>query len=156
MTALYLGEVVLRLFGVIYAVAAVFLLNQLRTHVFMDRAISELDRMSEELAAESGAPAGASTPNDSGRTWWMVAGGVLLLAAGVAMALGLRVSVIALGALVVQQLAYFVRQRRRELAARSDEEAEDERPAQSTRNGFLFCLVLFVLAAWLERSGVLT
>ena len=156
MNLLDLGEGVLRLFGCLYAVAAVFLLNMLRTHVFMDRAIDTLDRITTELAAAAGETPKPSAPNDGGRTWWMVAGGVLLLAAGAVMALGLRVSVIALGLLVLHQLAYFVRQRRRELAAATPEDALDARPTQATRNGFFFCLILFVLAAWLERSGVLS
>jgi Flp pilus assembly protein TadB len=155
-TGLDLGEGVLRLFGALYVVGAVFLLNQLRMNVFIDRALDTLDRMTAELAADAGEPPKPSTPNDAGRTWWMVAGGVLLLVAGVTMLLGLRVSVIALGVLVLHQLAYFVRQRRLELAAATPEDALDARPTQATRNGFFFCLILFVIAAWLERSGVLS
>ena len=156
MTLLDLGEGVLRVFGCFYVVGALVLANQLRMNLFLDKALDQLNRMSAELAAESGEPSPAPTANDGGRTLWMIAGAVLTFAAGVTMALGLRVAVIALGLLVLHQLAYFVRQRRRELRAANAEEAEDARPTQATRNGFMGCLVLFVLAAWLERSGVLS
>jgi hypothetical protein len=53
-------------------------------------------------------------------------------------------------------MLYFVRQRRRELAAGSDADAADEaRPARSTINAFFFSLVMAVLAAWLGRSHML-
>jgi hypothetical protein len=156
MTLLDLGEGVLRVFGAIYAVGAVFLLYQLRMHVFMDRTLDALDRMAAEFSAGTDGAGPPAAPNDGGRTWWLIAGGVLLLAAGVTMALGLRLAVLALGALTLHQIAYFVRQRRRELAAATPAGALEARPTQATRNGFLFGLVLLVLAGWLERSGVLS
>lgn len=156
MTFLDLGEGVLRGFGALYIVGAVFLLNQLRRHLFMDKAIDQLDRMAAEIAAGAGEPAPPQSANDGGRTHWMIAGGVLLLAAGMTMVLGLRVSVLALGVLALHQLLYFVRQRRRELAAATPDEAQEARPTPATRNGFLTGLVLFVLAGWLERSGALS
>ncbi|MDX2233178.1 MAG: hypothetical protein NW200_01655 [Hyphomonadaceae bacterium] len=156
MTLLDLGEGVLRLFGAFYVVGAVFLANQLRMALFMDRAIDTLDRLASEIAADAGQPLRPTTPNDSGRTWWWAVGGVILFGAGVTMALGLRLAVPALALLVLHQLAYFVRQRRRELAAATPDAAEDARPTQATRNSFFVCLVLTVLAAWLERNGVLS
>lgn len=151
MTVLDLGEGVLRLFGVLYAVGAVVLLRQLRTYHLLDKAIDKIGSLADEL---EGRP--PRTAVDLGRNFWMAAGGLLLFVAGVAMALGLRVSVIALGVLALHQLAYFVRQRRRELAAATPEDAKEARPTQSTRNGFLTGLVMLVLAAWLERNGVLS
>jgi hypothetical protein len=156
MTLVDLAEGVLRVFGAIYAAAAVFMLWQLRTSAFMDKAIIDLERIAADLAREAGESAPRPTPVDTGRTAWLAAGGVLLFAAGVTMALGLRLSVVALGLLALHQLAYFVRQRRRELAAATAEEAEDERPTQATRNGFVFGLLFFVVAGWLESQGALS
>jgi hypothetical protein len=152
MTLLDLGEGVLRLFGVLYALGALWLLNQMRTYHFMDKALDKISGLADEL--DPSRP--PRTPVDLGRNLWTMAGGVLLLAAGVTMALGLRVSVVALAALTLHQMIYFIRQRRRELAATSAEDAEDARPAQSTRNGFFSGLAMLVLAAWLERSGALS
>lgn len=154
MTLLDLGEGVLRVFGVLYAVGAVLFLRQLRTYHMIDRAIDQIERLGDELA-EPGSPR-PRTPADVARNYWLASGAVLLFAAGVTMTLGLRLSVVALGLMALHQLAYFVRQRRRELRAATPEEAEEERPTQQTRNGFLSGLAMFVLAGWLERSGVLS
>lgn len=156
MTLVDLGEGVLRVFGAIYAVATVFLLRHLRTSAFMDKAVDEIERIAADLAREAGESAPPPAPADTGRTTWLAVGGVLLFAAGVTMAFGLRLSVVALGLLALHQLAYFVRQRRRELAAATPQEAEDERPTQATRNGFVFGLLFFVLAGWLESRGALS
>jgi hypothetical protein len=148
-----MGEGVLRLFGVLYAVGAVFLLRQLRTMHMLDRAIHQIEGMADD---EAGASQPRRAPVDLARNYWLASGGVLLFAAGLTMTFGLRISVIALGIVALHQMAYFVRQRRRELAAATPEEAEDERPTTQTRNGFFSGLAMFVLAAWLERSGVLS
>lgn len=144
-----LGEGVLRIFGVVHAVGAIVLLYQLRRWRPLEEGIAQLERMAQDAGA------GPRAPIDLGRTVWMASGGVLLFIAGVTMALGLRVSVIALGLLSAHQLLYFARQRKRELAATTPEDAEEARPTQATRNGFYGSLALLVTAALLERAGAL-
>lgn len=153
MTLLDAAEGVLRVFGALYVVGAVFLFRQLRADAFMDRAIEQLEAMAADFEER---PAPPRPPEDPGRTAWMAAGGVLLIVAGVTMTLGLRVSVVALAVLTLHQMAYFVRQRRRELRAASAEEAEEARPTPEARNGFISGLIMLVLAAGLERAGALS
>lgn len=149
---------VLRAFGVLYVLGAVFLVRQLRMDAFLDRAISQIETMTDEIGAdlERKAPTRSTLPpDDPGRRAWLMSGAVLLFIAGVAMAIGHRLAVPLMVLLIVQQLAYFMRQRRRELRAATPEEAADARPAQSTRNGLYWCLVLTVFAAWLGWQGAL-
>jgi hypothetical protein len=155
LTLVDLGEGVLRLFGVFYAIGAVVLLRQLRTWNFMDKALDQLQRTAAELSEAAGQAPAHAVPVDLQRNLWMAGGGALLFVAGVTMALGLRLAVIALGVLSLHQLLYFARQRRRERAAATAEEAEDARVAPATRHGFLWGLAMFVLAGWLERVGAL-
>lgn len=148
----------LRAFGVMYVVGAVFLVRQLRMDAFLDRAISQIETMTDEIAADlmEKAPTRSKLPpDDPGRRAWLMSGAVLLFVAGVAMAIGHRVAAPLMVLLIVQQLAYFMRQRCRELRASTPEEAADARPAQSTRNGLYWCLILTVFAAWLGWQGVL-
>jgi hypothetical protein len=60
-----------------------------------------------------------------------------------------------LSLIIVHQLLYFVRQRRRELAAASPEQALEARPDNATINGFFAALVMAVMAAWLYHQGAL-
>lgn len=148
---------VLRAFGVMYIVGAVFVVRQLRMDSVLDRALSEIETITDRMATDAGEPPPVRTaiPEDRGRRAWLLAGAVCLFVAGCAMALGHRLAVPLLVVLVVQQLAYFMRQRSLELAAKTLEEAEDARPAQATRNGLYWCLAITVLAAWLGWQGVL-
>ncbi len=149
---------VLRAFGVPYVLGAVFMVRQLRMDSFLDRAISQIETMTDAIAAdlEEKAPTRSKLPpDDPGRRVWLMSGAVLLFIAGVAMAIGHRIAVPLMVLLVAQQLAYFTRQRRRELRATTPEKAADARPAQSTRNGLYWCLILTVFAAWLGWQGAL-
>lgn len=149
---------VLRVFGVMYVVGAVFMVRQLRMDAFLDRAIAQIETMTDQIAAdlEQKAPTrSALPPDDPGRRAWLMSGAVLLFVVGVAMAIGHRIAVPLMALLVVQQLAYFIRQRRRELRAATPAEAADARPANTTRNGLYWCLILTVFAAWLGWQGVL-
>ncbi len=150
MTMLDLAEGVLRVFGVLYVGGALFMLNSQRTDLFLDKALTQLEKMTAEL---EGKPPRA--PEDTGRTWWLIAGAVLTLAAGIAMALGLRLAVAMLALLLIQQIAYFARQRAREMAAATEEDALDARPNQATRNGFYSCCAHTILAGWLDWRGAL-
>lgn len=149
---------VLRAFGALYVVGAVFLFRLLRFDSFLDKALREIEEVSDAVAREAGEPAPARprVPEDRARNVWLAAGGALTLAAGVAMLLASRFAVPLLALLVVQQLFYFMRQRRRELRAATPEEALDARPTAQTRSGFYYSLVLTVLAAWLGWQGALT
>ena len=90
MTSLDLAEGVLRAFGALYVGGARSMLNSLRMDLFLNAALAQLER----LAPDRGhAP---TVPDDRGRTWWLVAGAALTLAAGVAMLLGLRLAVVML------------------------------------------------------------
>lgn len=150
MTVLDVAEGVLRVFGVLYVGGALFMLNSLRMDLFLDKALTEIEKIAAEL---EGKPQRA--PEDTGRTWWLVAGAALTLVAGIAMALGLRLSVALLALLLIQQIAYFTRQRAREMAATTAEDALDARPNQATRNGFFACGAHTILAAWLDWRGAL-
>jgi len=149
---------VLRVFGVMYVVGAVFIVRQLRMDAFLDRAIAQIETMTDEIAAdlEQKAPTRSLLPaDDPGRRAWLMGGAALTFLAGVAMAIGHRVAVPLMALLVVQQLAYFIRQRRRELRAATPAEAAEARPTNATRNGLYWCLALTVLAAWLGGQGAL-
>ncbi|MBL8559653.1 MAG: hypothetical protein JNM47_13075 [Hyphomonadaceae bacterium] len=147
---------VLRAFGALYIVGAIFLFRMLRFDSFLDKALREIEAANDSLAREAGEAAPVRAAEDRGRNVWLAAGGALTLAAGAAMLLASRFAVPLLALLVVQQLFYFMRQRRRELRAATPEEALDARPTAQTRSGFYYSLVLTVLAAWLGWQGALT
>ena len=143
---------ILRAFGVLWTVGALALLRQLYFNSKLDPMIEALDRMSAESGGEERAP---PEPDDKGREHWMLAGALLTLAAGVAMIIAHRVAVAILAALIIQQVLYFIRQRRRELIARTPAQAEHERPTKETVNGFYTSLGMAALAAWLYGAGAL-
>lgn len=144
---------VLRGFGALYIVGAVLLFRHLRVYALVDDATKRIEMMTREIDGEENPePADAF---DKERNGWLAAGGVLTAVAGIAMIFALQISLVILVLLVIQQLGYFIRQRMRELAAKSPEEAEDARPSTATRNGFYTCLALTVLAAWLGWKGAL-
>jgi hypothetical protein len=145
------GLIFLRIIGVLWIVGGGFLLHQLWLNSKLDPMIATL----EQMAREMGAPPGKEEIDvDNGRERWMAAGAVVLMLAGVAMGLGHRAAVWLLAAVIVHQLLYFVRQRRRELRA-SAQDAFMERPSSQTINAFFFSLVMAVLAAWLYWRGAL-
>lgn len=152
MSAEAAGLIILRIVGVLWIVGGGFLLHQLWLNSRLDPMIETLDRMAREMGApDSGKPLDI----DNGRERWMAAGAVILILAGLAMGLGHRASIVLLAALIVQQLLYFLRQRRRELRA-SPAEAFAERPSRETVNAFFFSLIIAVLAAWLYWRGALS
>lgn len=151
MTGSDIGVWVLRGFGALWVLGALFGLRQAWFGSKIDKAIEKL----EQMAAEFGEAPPAREPEDRGREAWMIAGLVLLFAAGVAMALAHRLAVPLLAALIVQQLGYFIRQRRRELKAETAEEAAQARPERTTVNGFFTSLIMATLAAWLFHEGKL-
>jgi hypothetical protein len=144
---------VLRGFGALYIVGAIMLFRHLRVYALVDDATQRLEMMTREIEGEE---TPARDEVDKGRNGWLAAGGVLTAIAGLAMVFALRMSVVLLVLVVIHQIAYFIRQRHREVTAKSVEEALDARPTQATRNGFYTCLVLVVLAAWLGWRGALT
>lgn len=146
------GLVLLRVVGVLWIVGGGFLLHQLWLNSRLDPLIEKLDRMAREMGApDSGKPLDI----DNSRERWMAAGAFILILAGVAMGLGHRASVLLLAAVIVHQLLYFIRQRRRELRA-SAEAALGERPSRQTINAFFFSLIVAVLAGWLYWRGALS
>jgi hypothetical protein len=133
-----------RAIGALWVVGGVFLLRQLWVNRDLDQAM----RMLEKALGES-------SEDDHGRARWMAVGGVLTVLTGAAMLLALKLSVALLAALILHQMLYFIRQRRRELAARNAADAEEAQPSIQTRNAFIFSLGVAVLAAWLLYRGQL-
>lgn len=150
MTAEDVGVLMLRSVGLLWIVGALFLLRQLWASRKLDTMIETLDRMAQEMGS-----AAKPLDVDNNRERWLAAGGVVMLAAGVAMGLAHRLAVPLLAALIVQQLLYFLRQRRRELRAADQSDAVLERPSRQTVNAFFFSLIMAVLAAWLYWRGAL-
>lgn len=155
MNATDIGLIVLRVVGLLWTVGALVLFWHLWRMRSIDRLAQELQRVVATMEEHAPGASAGIDPVDRGRTAWMAVGGVCLLAAGALMALAHAYVIIALGVLIVQQLAYFIRQRQLELRAKTDDGAEDARPARSTINAFFFSLVMAVLAGWLYRQGAL-
>ncbi|MBU6371262.1 MAG: hypothetical protein KJS97_00925 [Alphaproteobacteria bacterium] len=132
----------LRAIGALWLVGGLFLIRQLLTFGPLERA---LDQLSPD-AAESA---------DRGRDAWMLAGGVTTALAGALLLAGTRWALLGLCAVIVHQMAYFVRQRRRELAAKTEDGAEDARPARATINAFFFSLCVAVLTSWVVSQGAM-
>lgn len=149
---------VLRAFGALYVLGGLFLARQMwfwaRIGPSMNKLARTLSDFQAELEPEKPRPAPALT-EDVGRSWWLFAGAILTAVSGVAMLIGHRAAVPLLALLVVQQMLYFIRQRRAELRASSRADAEEARPTQATINGFVTALLLAVLAAWLGWQGAL-
>lgn len=147
---------VLRGFGALYLVGGVMLM---RTAWFWARLEPDMDRLLqtiEEFSAENeGRAPKVEEESDRGRQWWIFAGAVLTALAGAAMLIGHRLAVVALAVVIAHQLVYFVRQRRRELRAKTPEAALEARPTPQTINGFFSALLMAVLAAWLYAQGAL-
>lgn len=142
----------LRLMGVLWAVGAVFLMRQLWFNAKLDPMIAALEKAAEELGA---APEDAKIDVDNGRERWMAVGAVLTLACGVAMIVGHRLAVPLLCACILQQMAYFARQHRREQRAPDAMAALGERPSRQSINAFYTSLAIAVLAALLYARGML-
>lgn len=132
--------IALRLVGALWLIGGIFLIRQLMTFGKIERALAQI---------------GDDPNDDPGRDRWMMAGGAATTLAGVTMLAGTRWALLAIALVVIHQLAYFIRQRRRELAAKSADDAEEARPARTTINAFFFSLVVAVLAGWLNYVGKL-
>lgn len=149
---------VLRGFGALYLVGGVI---GARQAWFWARIEPDFDRVARIL--QSYDPNGdADSLNDEnivqedrGRQWWILSGCILLILAGVAMICAHRLAVALLSVMVVHQLLYFARQRRRQLKAPNAATAEDARVEPSTLNGFYSALVVTIFAAWLYWQGAL-
>jgi hypothetical protein len=145
------GLIFLRIVGVLWIVGGGFLLHQLWLNSKLDPMIEQLELMAREM----GAPPGAEKIDvDNNRERWMAVGAVALILAGIAMGLGHHAAVWLLAVVIVHQLLYFIRQRRRELRA-SSQDAYTERPSRETINAFFFSLIMAVLAGWLSWRGAL-
>ncbi len=146
----------LRGFGLLYIVGGLFGVRQAwfwgRLEPQMDQLLDMMDQIS---ADNEGKPTPAPRVTDNARNWWLLTGCVMLVITGVFMALAHRAAVILLALVVLHQMAYFIRQRRRELDAPNAEQAEEARPQQSTINGFFTALAVTVLAAGLYYRDAL-
>jgi hypothetical protein len=142
----------MRLLGALWLGGSLFLLRQLWFNAKLDPMIDALEKMAAEMGAP---PDDAKIDVDNGRERWLAAGAVLTLATGAAMVVGSRFAAPLAAALIVQQLLYFVRQRRRELRALNAAAAAQERPSRAAVNGFYTTLLGAVLAAWLLWRGLL-
>lgn len=147
-----IGLWLFRLMGALWAVGAVFLMRQLWFNAQLDPMIAALEKAAEDLGAP---PEKAKIDVDNGRERWMAVGAVLTLACGVAMVVGHRLAVPLLCASILQQMAYFVRQHRREQRAPDAAAALGEQPSRETVNAFYTSLVMAVLAALLYARGML-
>lgn len=146
------GRWTLQAFGLLYLIGAAFGLRMVWGLARIESMAVKLERIAAE--AEGAEPPGHED-GEIGRTRWMAAGLVITFAAGGAMALASHWSVPLLALLVAHQLAYFIRQRRFELKAATDAEAESARPANSTRNAAFLVMALAVFAAILSAAGAL-
>ena len=145
---------VLRLFGALYLVGGIMGARQAWFWARLEPDMQRVTKMLENWDGDNSRYPDADEV-DNGRNWWLFAGCVLTAMAGLAMLLGHAASVGLLAAVIVHQLFYFVRQRRRELAAKTPADAEEARPQRSTINGFFGALIMAVLAAWLFHEGAL-
>ncbi|MGE0596918.1 MAG: hypothetical protein AB7P07_11150 [Hyphomonadaceae bacterium] len=145
---------VLRFFGALYLVGGLWGARQFWFWARMGPSLNELSRIADGLGEPGATPQKPIEP-DNARNWWLLLGALLTAASGAAMLLAHALSVPLLSAVIVHQLFYFIRQRRRELAAATAEDAEEARPAPATVNGFFSGLVMAVLAAWLYSAGAL-
>lgn len=147
---------VLRAFGALYLVGGIFLIRMTwfwaRLGPDMDRLAKTIEEFSAEVEGRAPKP---PEDEDRGREWWLFAGAVTTALAGAAMLIGHRLAVPALALIIVHQLLYFIRQRRRELRAATPEAAAEARPTPQTINGFFSALLMAVLAAWLYAQGAL-
>jgi hypothetical protein len=149
-------EWVLRAFGALYLVGGLWMI---RTTWFWARLSPDMQLLSRALSdfnVEFGdQPAKSERREDLGRPWWLFAGACLTAASGAAMLLAHRAAVPLLALLIVHQLLYFIRQRRRELKARNAADAAEAQPSREAVNGFFSALLMGVLAAWLGAQGEL-
>ncbi len=141
-----------RAFGALYAVGGAFVVNNMRTMLFLSRSIDKLEQMMREANQPSLL---ANDPEDRGRFWWLLAGGVLTFLTGIAMLAGSRLCIYLLLAMIGHQAMYLGRQHRRMLAARDDFQVEDAAPARSTWNAFGWTFLVFGVALYLAFRGVL-
>lgn len=146
----------LRVFGALYLIAGLIAARQMYFWARIAPSMNEFARVAEEFKAdvEERAPQ-PPLKEDGGRSWWIFAGALLLAIAGVAMLLAHWSAVPLLAAIIVHQLLYFIRQRRRELRASTPDAAEEARPNRATINGFFGGLIMAVLAAWLYYEDAL-
>ncbi len=140
---------VLRGFGALYLLGGV---QGARDAWFWARRHATIDAM---FAPARRAEDTALPRADTGRSWWLFTGAVLTAAAGLAMLAAHALAGPLLAAIVIHQLLYFMRQRRRELRAKSDAEASDARPAPDTVNGYFIVVCLALLTAWLYEARLL-
>jgi hypothetical protein len=147
----------LRLFGVGYFVGGVWMARQMWFWARITPSMNKLTQTIEEFNAETEgrAPRAAPLDEDVNRSWWLFAGAVITAAAGFAMIFAHRLAVPLLAAIIVHQMLYFIRQRRRERAAISAEAKHEARVNRATINGFFGALVMAVLAAWLYYQDAL-
>lgn len=149
---------VLRIFGALYLVGG---LIGARQFWFWARITPDMNRLGQamrDFSAELGETNDAAEKliePDTGRPWWLFVGAVILALAGAAMMLAHWLAVPLLAAIIVHQMLYFVRQRRREVRAESPAQAAEARVDQRTINGFFAALILAVLASWLYAQGAL-
>jgi hypothetical protein len=147
---------VLRGFGLLYLIGGFVGARQAWFWARITPSMNKFMRVAEDFKAEvEGREPKPVTEEDRARPWWLFTGALLLMAAGAAMLIGHALSVPLLAAIIVYQLLYFVRQRRRELAATSPGEASEARPDSATINGFFAALPMAVVAAWLYHEGAL-
>jgi hypothetical protein len=146
----------LRAGGALYLVGGVWMARQMWFWARLGPTMDAFYAAAESLQAEREGRAEAPIEkDDTRRSWWLFAGAALTALAGLTMLLGHRLAPFLLALLIAQQLLYFIRQRRRELSATSEDIRAEERPNRATINGFYGALAMGVLAAWLEWQGAL-
>jgi hypothetical protein len=149
---------VLRIFGVLYLIGGLFMARQMWFWARITPSMAKFGEAVRSFNAEFGEDAEAAeelAESDRNRPWWLFVGALITAAAGLAMMLAHWLAVPLLAAIIVHQLIYFVRQRRRELAAKTPDAAAEARVDNATVNGFFAALVMAVLAAWLYHAGAL-
>jgi hypothetical protein len=138
--------------GVLYAVGGAFVVNNMRTMLFLARSMDKLEQMMREAEQPSLL---ANDPEDRGRLWWLLAGGILTFIAGIAMLAASLASVYLLLLMIAHQAMYMARQHRRVQAARDELQASEAAAAPSTWQAFGWTFSLLGLALYLAFRDVL-
>lgn len=140
----------LKTFGVLWVLGGAFVIRQSWVEIFLDRAIDKVETLSKALGAD-----GPDVPNDPGRAYWLLVGGILTVLSGIGLIVTHRYVLIPLSLLVVQQGLYAWRQWRMAERADSEEAAEDARMTPQARNGAIIAVGVWVVVLSLAWTGAI-
>jgi hypothetical protein len=144
---------VFRGLGALYAVGGAYVVHNLRLMLFLSRSVDKL----EQMLREAGQPSMQRyDPEDRGRLWWLLAGGIITFVSGIAMLAASRLSTWLLVLLLIHQALYLVRQTRRVKAAQTYRAVDEAMPTPSMVQAFGWTIPFLALALYLTYRGLLT